>query len=129
MRKTLAESNPGKAPAPPVLDDNVVAELMAIGGSDALFRRVVDLFLSKAPEGLRKIADERAATDIAALADAAHALKSMCSNIGARRAVLACHDLEHAARTRADFDAGEKIETITRELHEVMTKVKKLRAA
>lgn len=67
--------------------------------------------------------------DLKALADAVHALKSMCANIGARRALMACDELELLARTGQDFDAGAKIGNIAREIEATLAEVKKIRAA
>ena len=115
--------------APPVLDFSVIDELRSIGGNEALFQRVLDLFASRVPQAVDRVESLRDTSDLASLADAAHALKSMCANIGARRATAACHDLEHSARTGEAFDAGEKIGTIAAEMLSVMTEIERLRAA
>jgi CheY-like chemotaxis protein len=112
-----------------VLDPATIADLKNIGGSEALFRRVLDLFAGRVPQAIGKVEQLSGEDDPAALADAAHALKSMCANIGALRAVSACHDLEHAARTGQDFDAGEKMAAVTREVRTAMAEVERLRAA
>lgn len=111
-----------------VLDPATIADLKNIGGSEALFRRVLDLFAGRVPQAIEKVEQMSGGEDLAALADAAHALKSMCANIGALRAVSACHDLEHAARTDQDFEAGEKMAAITREIRRAMAEVERLRA-
>ncbi|MBC8038254.1 MAG: response regulator [Rhizobiales bacterium] len=115
--------------ASPVLDFSVIDELRAIGGNDSLFRRVLDLFASRVPQAVDKVESLRDSSDLAGMADAAHALKSMCANIGARRATAACHDLEHAARTGESFDAGDKIGIISAEMLHVMSEIERLRAA
>ncbi len=112
-----------------VLDAEVLNELRNIGGSDALFRRVLDLFASRVPQAVDKVSALAIAEDAAALADAAHALKSMCANIGAHAAVAACHDLEFAARTSQDLDAGALVGAIIGEMRNVMSEVERLRAA
>ena len=116
-------------PEPPVLDLSVIGELRAIGGNDALFRRVLDLFASRVPQAVHKVETMRHCADLTAMADAVHALKSLCANIGARRATAACHDLEYAARTGEVFDAGEKIGAIAAEVLGVMGEIARLRAA
>ncbi|MCB1379172.1 MAG: response regulator [Alphaproteobacteria bacterium] len=113
----------------PVLDEGTIAEIRSIGGNDALFRRVLDLFVTRVPQAMDKIESTRLGDDLTALADAAHALKSMCANIGAMRAVAACHDLEHAARTGQQFDAGELIARIVHEVRIALNEVERLRAA
>ena len=113
----------------PVIDDLVIAELRKIGGSDALYRRVLDLFAGRVPEALKTAETLSLGGDRIALADAVHALKSMCANIGARRAMEACHDLEKAARTGADLEAGPRMTAIQRETRFALNEVEKLRAA
>ena len=113
----------------PVLDQSVIDDLKQIGGSDALFRRVLDLFAARVPQAVDKVASLAATADLGAMADAAHALKSMCTNVGAVRATAACHDLEHAARTGQVFDAGEKIGIIAAEMRAVVAAIERLRAA
>jgi signal transduction histidine kinase/CheY-like chemotaxis protein/HPt (histidine-containing phosphotransfer) domain-containing protein len=117
------------AAAGTILDPEVLAELRSIGGSDALFHRVLDIFASKVPSAVEALEIVKETGDLQAMADAAHALKSMCANIGARRALDACHELEHAARTGAAFDAGEKLAVIAREIGFVVREVEELRAA
>jgi two-component system sensor histidine kinase BarA len=112
-----------------VLDSATINDLRRIGGSEALFHRVLDLFAGRVPQAVDKLQAMGSAQDLEALADAAHALKSMCANIGALRAVSACDDLELAARTRADFDLGTKLSAIVREVRLTMNEVERLRAA
>lgn len=50
------------------------------------------------------------------LADAAHALKSMASNLGASRLVSACETVETAARNDEQFDVHETIRLISDEI-------------
>ena len=115
--------------SPPVLDSCILNEIRAIGGSDVLYRRILDLFASRAPSIIDKVESLRDSSDLASLADAAHALKSLCANIGARRAAAACDDLEHAARNGEPLEAGEKIGAIAAEMFAVMIEVERLRAA
>ena len=122
-----------KEPAPasnaPVLDQSVIDDLKEIGGSDALFRRVLDLFSSRVPQAVDKVSGLATSDDLAALADAAHALKSMCANVGARRATQACHELELAARNGETFEPSEKIAIIAAEMRVVLSEIERLRAA
>ena len=111
-----------------ILDEQVIDELRKIGGSSALFRRVLDLFAGRVPLAVEHVNALSGSPDLVALADAAHALKSMCANIGAHRAVTACHGLERAARTGENFDAGAMVAGIVREVQLVMGEVEKLRA-
>lgn len=112
-----------------LLDPAVIGELKAIGGSEILFRRVLDIFAAKVPEAVSGLQALASSEDRKAMADAAHALKSMCANIGATRALAACHTLEHAARTGETFDAGALTAAIAREAAQVLREVEALRAA
>ncbi|HYD44652.1 MAG TPA: EAL domain-containing protein, partial [Phenylobacterium sp.] len=108
----MAPSDPGAAPAvvqpeptpvsaPPaiegsLLDPQVTDDLrrMAAGGRAEFVERVLNLYRRHAPEAVKRLAE--AADDPAEAARAAHALKSMSLNVGAR----AVADL--AARIEAD---------------------------
>ena len=113
----------------PVIDAAAVAVLKSIGGSDALFRRVVNLFVKNVPESLRKIEALQYGGDDLDLADAAHALKSICISIGAKRAQHACHELEILLRTGQPFDMVERVGAIAREAEAALKEAEKLRAA
>ena len=112
-----------------ILDEAVLGDLRKIGGSTALFHRVLDLFAGRVPQAVEHVTALSAGDDLKALADAAHALKSMCSNIGAYRAVSACNELERAARNGGNFDAGELTSAIISELRLVISIVDRLRVA
>jgi HPt (histidine-containing phosphotransfer) domain-containing protein len=112
-----------------ILDEAVLNDLRNIGGSTALFHRVLELFAGRVPQAVEQVTALTESKDLGGLADAAHALKSMCSNIGAHRAVAACNELERAARNREDFDAGTLTAGIIAEVRMVMTEVDRLRAA
>ena len=123
------EPEPVEERADDVIDMTVIDEIRRIGGSDALFHRVLDLFTSRVPQACDKINALVPGNDLIELADAAHALKSMCANIGARRAVAACHEMEAAARNGADIDAPALAAAIGREVSLVLREVQRLRAA
>lgn len=110
----------------PVIDQGAIAVLKSIGGNDALFRRVLDLFLKNVPESLRKIEALQYGGDDLDLADAAHALKSVCVSIGAKRAQLACHELEILLRTGQTFDMVEKVTAIARETAAALKEAERL---
>lgn len=133
----LAEYMPGRLRAAsatdtapePVLDAATIRDLRQIGGNEALFRRVLDLFAGRVPQAIDQLEAMTREPDLDALADATHALKSMCANIGALRAAAACTDLETAARSRAEVDLGEKLAAILREVRLTLGEVDRLRAA
>ena len=111
-----------------ILDTGVIDELRNIGGSTALFARVLDLFAGRVPQAVDHVTELSGGSDLTALADATHALKSMCANIGAFRAVDACHSLEHAARSGENFDSGQSVANIIQEIRVVMSEVERLRS-
>ena len=113
----------------PVIDAGAIEVLKSIGGSEALFRRVVSLFLKNVPESLHRIKALQYGGDDLVLADAAHALKSICISIGAKRAQYACHELELLLRTAQPFDIADKVAAIAREAEAALKEAKKLRAA
>ena len=108
-----------------VLDETVLDDLRESGGgSDGLLQRVFTLFEDNAPGSFADIEKVSLSNDSAALADAAHALKSMCANIGAARAAAACHVLELAAREGTEIDMGSAVSTISTSLHETLGQIK-----
>jgi two-component system sensor histidine kinase BarA len=111
----------------PVLDEDVMADLRESGGgSDTLLKRVFQLFENHAPSSLEEIETVANGDDMTALADAAHALKSMCANIGAAKAANACHVVELAARQGAAIDLGGSIAEISASLNEALGAIKQV---
>jgi len=95
----------------PVLDDSVLDDLAAMaGGATAVVDRVVRLYQTQAVEKLRELHEAARGGDLDRLGAAAHALKSMSFNVGARRVAERAADIERAARgdgraaTSADVD-------------------------
>ncbi|MGI9513829.1 MAG: ATP-binding protein [Anderseniella sp.] len=100
-----------------VLDERVLRDLQDIGSGDPAFvRRMVDLFENNADPALERLQQAAENPDIAVLADAAHALKSMASNLGASRLVSACEAVEAAARNGEQFDVGGSLRLISDEM-------------
>ncbi|CAN5203908.1 N/A [soil metagenome] len=114
----------------PVIDHEIIGELKSIGGEGGkLLKRVLTLFMENVPTSLTEIEALAIQSDRRALADAVHALKSMCANIGAKRAQEACDDLELLARTGASFAPAEKVAVIAREVATALQEVERLKAA
>ncbi len=111
------------------IDRHVIGELKAIGGTAGLLNRVLGLFVQNAPRSLADIERLAKEQDIAGLADAVHALKSMCASLGARRAGDACVNLERLAREGGTFDAPDLVAAIVRETNAALLEADKLRAA
>ena len=112
-----------------IIDHNVIAELKAIGGTEALFNRVANHFVEKVPGRLAEIEGIAGTPDVGALANAAHALKSVVSSLGAKRAGKACENLELLARTGQTFEARDLVDIIVRETRAALVEVEKLRSA
>ena len=83
------------------LDEAVIVDLRQIGGSEALFRRVLDLFVSRVPLAVDRI----------------------------QSVTAACDRLEAAARQNGNFDAGALVAAIIAEVRTVLTRLEDLRAA
>jgi two-component system sensor histidine kinase BarA len=94
------------APASDLLDPVVQGELaaMAAAGRADFVARVRTLYRDNAPAAAAMVAEQAAAGDAVEAARAAHALKSMSLNIGARAVA------ELAARIEAAGHAGARIE-------------------
>ena len=112
-----------------VIDHSVIAELKAIGGTEALFKRVANHFVEKVPGRLAEIEGIAGSQDVGALANAAHALKSVVSSLGAKRAGKACENLELLARTGQEFVARDLVDIIVMETRAALVEVEKLRSA
>ncbi len=115
----------------PVIDTTVLDMLLEMQGDDGgdLIERVFGLYETHAPDALRGLAelmhaDAPAREDIAS---AAHALKSMSFNVGAKRVGTACAALEERARTGNDALDGD-FETIETELNGALSHIAELRA-
>jgi HPt (histidine-containing phosphotransfer) domain-containing protein len=115
----------------PVLDMHVISELRDTGGprGAALLQRILEIFINRSPVAIGQLDELSASGDARALADAAHALKSMCASIGARRALAACHDLEHVARAGSPFDPAVLTARISSEIDAARRAAEALRAA
>jgi HPt (histidine-containing phosphotransfer) domain-containing protein len=112
-----------------IIDHKVITELKSIGGTEALFKRVANHFVQHVPQSLAQIEQHVSSQDVGALANAAHALKSMVTSLGARRAGKACENLELLARSGQAFAARDLVEIIVRETWAAVVEVEKLRSA
>ncbi|NNE22552.1 MAG: response regulator [Rhizobiales bacterium] len=108
----------------PVIDTEVITSVREMsGGTDDLLLKTTDLFKEHAPKALSRLSDPNTQRDLKALSDAAHALKSMCANMGAVRVSAICDQLERRARTGAEVDIAGHIAVISRELSSAMDKL------
>jgi EAL domain-containing protein (putative c-di-GMP-specific phosphodiesterase class I)/CheY-like chemotaxis protein len=101
-----------------LLDRQVVADMdaMAAAGRADFVERVRRLYRENAPPCLDQLAAALTAQDAAAAARAAHALKSMSLNIGARAVAERTARIETAAREHGRIDGGE-VEALGPVLH------------
>jgi HPt (histidine-containing phosphotransfer) domain-containing protein len=75
---------------------------------------------------LKTIEETAGGGDLMTLADAVHALKSMCANIGAARAAHACNELETLARSGRIDDPTAHIANIASEAKAALEAVAQL---
>lgn len=87
-----------------LIDEAVVEGIVEMQGPDGgLLHRLIDIYASHAPKALDALLELRSAAPGKELAAAAHALKSMCRNVGAFRVGEMCEVVEVSA------EAGENI--------------------
>ncbi|HHI82551.1 MAG TPA: response regulator [Rhizobiales bacterium] len=114
----------------PVIDMDVINDLKdSGGGSNALLERVLVLFEENAAISLKEIEDASGSDEADNLADAAHALKSMCANIGAARTAAACARLELAMRRGDEIDIPGSLREISQTLAATLDEIQTLRQA
>jgi PAS domain S-box-containing protein len=85
------------------LDTSVLESLRALqaeGESDLLLR-LIDLFFHHAPLRLKALGEALAQGNAQALVQAAHSLKGICGNLGAREMAALCDELEKQGRAGA----------------------------
>jgi two-component system sensor histidine kinase BarA len=105
----------------PILDHTVLDDLSVTGGpAGDLVERVIALYKSHAPQALEKLQEAVAKGEAERIADTAHALKSMCRNIGAGRLSEALHRMESEARDGSVNVARAEIEKLPHELSRVI---------
>ena len=93
-----------------------------------MIARILVLFSEHAPVTLNRL---NGSSDLGAddIASAAHALKSMCSNIGADRLFHACDMLEKTMREDRSCNPGDLIASVELELDLVLQHIEQRRTA
>jgi signal transduction histidine kinase/CheY-like chemotaxis protein/HPt (histidine-containing phosphotransfer) domain-containing protein len=101
-----APEAPKAASQDALLDRSNLDELRQISGDKAseIVGRIARLYAEHAPAGMAGIETAFEAADLSALAKAAHGLKSMSLNIGARRVGATCAMIETVARAENGVD-------------------------
>jgi signal transduction histidine kinase/CheY-like chemotaxis protein/HPt (histidine-containing phosphotransfer) domain-containing protein len=110
------------APNEPTLDATVLGrlrELEQAGGAPNLLFRVVGTYLESSSELLETIRSAVAGGDAAALARAAHTLKSSSAQVGALRLSALCRDLEARGREGSIEGAAKLLAEVSDELETV----------
>ncbi len=107
-----------------LLDAGVLRELEEMAGPAGVgfMRRVFGLYLDNVPRIRAELTRAVEAGDADALARAAHALKSMSHNVGARQVAAAAEAIERHAR-ETGVPAAEQMETLVRLLDATMASV------
>ena len=107
-----------------LLDAGIFQELQEIDGpdSDTFVRRVFGLYVDHAPRARDQIAIAFRDGDREECAQAAHALKSMSQNIGARAVAASVEAIERCARETGMPDATE-LDTLNRLLDATLVRI------
>ena len=86
--------------ASPLLDASHVEDLVALDkGAGAVFRRFVDLFVTKAPDRMALLARYAGDADCLNVAETAHSLRGAAGNVGAIRLAVLLGRIEAAGKT------------------------------
>jgi signal transduction histidine kinase/CheY-like chemotaxis protein/HPt (histidine-containing phosphotransfer) domain-containing protein len=126
----VATTREAAAPAtqakPGLIDPSVLDQIREMAGpADDLVERVICLFAEHAPIAASRLHAAVAEGDAAAVASAAHALKSMCRNIGARAAGDHCDRIEEAARSRGERPPREDVEALSATVDETIAALRR----
>ncbi|MEO0650132.1 MAG: Hpt domain-containing protein [Planctomycetota bacterium] len=92
------------------LDPSVIEALRELGGEEEpeLFEELVTMFLDDTPGRIEALLEALEAGDATTLERTAHALKSSCGNLGARRLASLCFEIESAGRA-GDVEAARPL--------------------
>jgi two-component system sensor histidine kinase BarA len=105
----------------PVLDFTVLDDLRETGGpAGDLVERILALYKCHAPQTLAKLQEAVASGEPERIAETAHALKSMCRNIGAERLSEVLQRIEWDARSGLSDLARAEIARLPHELSQVL---------
>jgi HPt (histidine-containing phosphotransfer) domain-containing protein len=103
----------------PGIDPEALVRLERIGGP-VFVKRMIDLFLMEAPQRLAAAREGEKSGNIAALAEAAHSLKSSAHNYGASRLSFIAEEIELSARA----NKVENLSTLLNDLEQAYSTVK-----
>ncbi len=112
------------APTPsgaPTLDPAALRELKAMAGSDEIVARITRLYRLQSVERLADLREAASSGDLDRLARAAHALKSMSLNIGAKRVATIAGTFEREARMDGAAPSAEAVAALDADLQSAIT--------
>ena len=136
--RTAEEAWPPVAPPPalqedgaPVIDQSVLDMISEMQGDDAggLIERIFGLYRVHGPDALQTLQNKIEQGDRDDIASAAHALKSMSLNVGAKRVGDLCGTLEAAARSNGSEDLSGYFKTISAELDRALERISEMSVA
>jgi signal transduction histidine kinase/CheY-like chemotaxis protein/HPt (histidine-containing phosphotransfer) domain-containing protein len=137
----VPEAEPEATPATPIskiegasiptLDETVLGSFDGMISADGspVIHRILSLFLDHGRQRLNALQSMQQETNKQALADAAHALKSICASTGAAAAAAALDELETQARTGELTDAPGLIARVAEETHRALEAARAMRDA
>ncbi len=93
-------------------DPRPLADLRARPGGDVVATRVIAMFARSTDEMLARLEAAVSRGDPDAIGSAAHALKSMCLNIGAAELARLCSTIERAAREQGERPSHDTLRSL-----------------
>ena len=125
---TSAQTPPENEAPAPLFDEAVLSQLRTLQKTKPdLPLRALDLFNEHARQAMLKIVDLAAEGEPSAIVSAAHALKSMSYNVGARQLAEACDILEKSALGATPDDRVNRAKEIGEVFQQTMREVPVLR--
>lgn len=108
-----------------VIDEDVLANIVGGAGADSLplICRILNLFANHGPLAMERIADAAANRNSDEIGPAAHALKSLCRNIGATQLGDLCGQLEENAQNGKLDDLPARLAELKSALDAVLARI------
>ena len=94
--------------------------MLRMGNDEALFREMVGLLKTDAPQWFGALSTAHAERDMAKLQRAAHTLKGLAANFGASRAVNAAAEMERLAKLRQTAGMDSALSELKESLDELI---------
>jgi len=100
-----------------VIDESVISQLIEMDANGAFLRKIIDAYLEKSPDDLKRLKQAMAEQDAQALRIAAHSFKSSSYNLGAMTLAELCKALEQIGRDGVLEQAAALLTEIEAEYH------------